>query len=67
MFIPTCDGTKSSCLFFLNNPQNHLMILLYQWVEEKNITSIAFPKLGCGNGGLKWEDVKPLMDNYLKK
>lgn len=34
--------------------------------REKNITSIAFPKLGCGNGGLKWEDVKPLMDHYLK-
>ena len=34
--------------------------------KEKNITSIAFPKLGCGNGGLKWEDVKPLMDYYLK-
>lgn len=34
--------------------------------REKNITSIAFPKLGCGNGGLKWEDVKPLMDFYLK-
>ena len=34
--------------------------------KDKNITSIAFPKLGCGNGGLKWEDVKPLMDYYLK-
>lgn len=34
--------------------------------KEKNITSIAFPKLGCGNGGLQWEIVKPIMDNYLK-
>lgn len=33
---------------------------------EKNISSIAFPKLGCGNGELKWEDVKPLMEKYLK-
>lgn len=33
---------------------------------DKNITSIAFPKLGCGNGGLDWEDVKPLMEKYLK-
>lgn len=31
-----------------------------------NITSIAFPKLGCGNGDLKWDDVKPLMEKYLK-
>lgn len=34
--------------------------------KEKGITSVAFPKLGCGNGGLDWEIVKPLMDNYLK-
>ncbi len=29
------------------------------------ITSIAFPKLGCGNGELSWEDVMPLMEKYL--
>lgn len=34
---------------------------------EKNITSIAFPKLGCGNGELNWSDVKPLMEEYLKQ
>ncbi len=31
------------------------------------ITSIAFPKLGCGNGGLDWERiVKPMMLHHLK-
>ena len=30
------------------------------------IKSIAFPALGCGNGGLDWNDVKPLMYEYLK-
>lgn len=34
--------------------------------KDKNITSIAFPKLGCGNGGLDWNVVKPVMDEYLK-
>jgi hypothetical protein len=30
------------------------------------ITSIAWPKLGCTNGGLDWEtQVKPLMIKYL--
>ena len=30
------------------------------------ITSAAFPKLGCGNGGLNWENqVAPLMKQYL--
>lgn len=33
---------------------------------EKNITSVAFPKLGCGNGELNWDDVRPLMEKYLK-
>lgn len=34
--------------------------------QQKGITSIAFPELGCGNGGLDWKEVKPLMDKYLK-
>lgn len=29
--------------------------------EELGITSIAFPPLGCGNGGLTWSIVGPLM------
>lgn len=33
---------------------------------EKGITSAAFPRLGCGNGGLDWKDVKPLMEKYLE-
>lgn len=34
---------------------------------DYNITSIAFPKLGCGNGELDWKQVKPLMERYLKE
>jgi len=29
------------------------------------IRSIAFPKLGCGNGGLDWDEVRPIMERYL--
>jgi O-acetyl-ADP-ribose deacetylase (regulator of RNase III) len=29
------------------------------------IDSLAMPALGCGNGGLNWNDVKPLIDKYL--
>lgn len=32
---------------------------------DKSITSIAFPKLGCGNGGLEWDEVRPVMERYL--
>lgn len=35
--------------------------------KEKGITSIAFPHLGCQNGGLDFESqVKPLMIKYLE-
>jgi O-acetyl-ADP-ribose deacetylase (regulator of RNase III) len=30
-------------------------------VQSRSITSIAVPPLGCGNGGLVWADVKPLI------
>lgn len=33
---------------------------------DKGITSIAFPKLGCGCGELSWGDVRPVMEKYLK-
>ena len=33
---------------------------------DKNISSIAFPRLGCGNGELDWDLVRPLMEKYLK-
>jgi O-acetyl-ADP-ribose deacetylase (regulator of RNase III) len=34
--------------------------------EKRNIESIAFPKLGTNNGGLDWNEVKLLMERYLK-
>lgn len=34
--------------------------------DELGITSIAFPPLGCGNGGLNWREVGPIMYEKLK-
>jgi O-acetyl-ADP-ribose deacetylase (regulator of RNase III)/uncharacterized protein YwgA len=34
---------------------------LRQKIAILNIESIAVPPLGCGNGGLNWDDVKPLI------
>jgi O-acetyl-ADP-ribose deacetylase (regulator of RNase III) len=35
--------------------------------RQRRITSIAFPPLGCGSGGLQWGEVKPLMYHHLEK
>lgn len=36
-----------------------------QSYAEQGITEISFPKLGCGNGNLDWNEVRPLMESYL--
>ena len=33
--------------------------------KNYNITSVAFPRLGCAHGGLNWIDVQKLMTKYL--
>jgi len=35
--------------------------------EEWGILSAAFPALGCGNGGLEWDTVGPLMFQLLSQ
>jgi len=32
---------------------------------KPNIRSIAIPKLGCGLGGLRWYDVRQILEKYL--
>jgi O-acetyl-ADP-ribose deacetylase (regulator of RNase III) len=34
-------------------------------IRERNIRSIAVPPLGCGNGGLDWRDVRPVIMEAL--
>lgn len=40
---------------------------LVRVIEEYKIESIAVPPLGCGNGGLDWSEVKPLIEAALGK
>lgn len=35
-------------------------------IEQKQIRSIAIPPLGCGNGGLDWAIVRPLVEQALR-
>jgi len=39
---------------------------LINLIEEYDIKSIAMPALGCGNGNLDWNIVKPLIEKKLK-
>ncbi|MCP4911482.1 MAG: macro domain-containing protein [Oligoflexia bacterium] len=39
---------------------------LAQNYSSMGISSIAFPPLGCGLGGLQWSDVKPLINKYFE-
>jgi len=36
-----------------------------QSYKDLGITKIAFPALGCGLGGLDWNNIKPMMEKYL--
>lgn len=40
---------------------------LIEVVKEERIQSIAVPPLGCGNGGLEWKDVKPLIEQAFSE
>ena len=36
-------------------------------LREKGIQSVALPPLGCGNGGLDWDDVRPVIEDSLRE
>jgi O-acetyl-ADP-ribose deacetylase (regulator of RNase III) len=38
---------------------------LVRVIGERQIRSIAIPPLGCGNGGLDWKTVRPLITDAL--
>jgi O-acetyl-ADP-ribose deacetylase (regulator of RNase III) len=42
------------------------LIQLAYLIRIFQIKSIAIPPLGCGLGGLKWEDVKSLIEQHLE-
>mgnify|MGYP001326912039 CR=1 FL=1 len=44
---------------------NGLQVLRKSLLEVFPDKSIAIPKLGCDNGGLNWEDIKPLVVKHL--
>ncbi len=75
-YVDLYNPKKILCFATKENWRNHSKI---EWIERGlqyffnnykslNITSIAWPKLGCTNGKLDWENqVKPLMIKYLER
>ncbi|MBV6439957.1 MAG: Appr-1-p processing protein [Haliscomenobacteraceae bacterium CHB4] len=44
---------------------NHALRELVKLINEEKLESIALPRLATGVGGLDWEEVKPVIYNYL--
>lgn len=42
------------------------LVDLVNVIKDRNIRSIAIPPLGCGLGGLNWQEVKPRIINALE-
>lgn len=40
---------------------------LVETIKELDIKSIAIPPLGCGNGGLNWDDVRPMIEQAFEQ
>ena len=59
--FPTKDHWRSpSRLADIERGLDHFAKYYAEW----GLKSVAFPQLGCGNGGLRWEEVGPLI--FLK-
>lgn len=43
------------------------LVNLVEVVRDLGIHSIAVPPLGCGNGGLDWSQVRPLIESSLRE
>ena len=60
--FPTKDHWRANSR--LADIESGLRSLRHVLVRER-ITSVAVPPLGCGNGGLNWSDVRPLIEREL--
>lgn len=58
-FPTKTDWRKPSKLDYIRDG----LVDLVAQVQQLGIRSIAVPALGCGNGGLDWMEVKPLIEN----
>ncbi|GAB2908055.1 type II toxin-antitoxin system antitoxin DNA ADP-ribosyl glycohydrolase DarG [Rheinheimera gaetbuli] len=60
--FPTKDHWRNASN--LKDIETGLQDLVLQ-IKNLDIRSIAMPPLGCGNGGLSWSDVRPVIEQYF--
>lgn len=60
-FPTKTDWRKPSEYVYVEEGVKDLVRVIHQY----NIKSLALPPLGAGNGGLKWEKVKGIINKYL--
>lgn len=67
LFPTKFDWKDNSRIEYIEQGLKYFQIgtLFFKYAEDNQFKSYAFPKLGCGCGGLNWKDVKPLMLKYL--
>lgn len=61
--FPTKGHWRSASRF---SDIEHGLDYLATHIEEWGITSLALPPLGCGNGGLAWSEIGPLIYSKLQ-
>ena len=44
---------------------NHALHALRALVQKERLPSLALPRLACGQTGLDWQEVRPLIDKHL--
>jgi O-acetyl-ADP-ribose deacetylase (regulator of RNase III) len=60
--FPTKDDLSPSELVYISSG----LLTLRKEMLDKHINSIGIPALGCGLGGLLWEDVLPLLKQFYE-
>lgn len=43
------------------------LVALADFLKKEKIKSVAIPPLGCGNGGLEWSKVRPIIEQALSE
>lgn len=63
-FPTKTDWKKPSDPFLI---EQSCRILKLHWSRQENKPIVAMSRPGCGNGGLKWPEVKPILEKYFQE